>query len=69
MLFHRRRAQGPDDAVSQPEPPAAPSPAEPPSPAELERITAVTELKDRFEAGDLTQAQFDAQRERLLSEP
>ena len=68
MLFHRRRQQEGDDAApaEYPEPLAAPAPAEPPSPAELEQIIAVTKLKDLLDAGDLTQAEFDEQRQRLL---
>ena len=68
MLFHRRRHPEPDAAAppEYPEPAAAPAPAEPPSPAELEQINVVTKLKDLLDAGDLTQAEFDEQRHRLL---
>ena len=70
MLFHRRHQQEPDatSPPESPEPPAAPAPAEPPSTAELEQIIEATKLKDLLDAGELTQAEFDQQRQRLLPE-
>jgi hypothetical protein len=64
-LFHRHsHDEAPPPAV--PEPPAAPAPAAPPSSAELDPVIAMMKLKDQLDAGDLTQAAFDARKQQLL---
>ena len=53
-------------------PPAQPQYAPPPPPpapaaaAAVDPITALTQLKSLFDAGVLTQAEFDAQKQRIL---
>ena len=49
-------------------PPAAPAPAEPPASSEVDPFVALTKLKDLFDAGVLTQEEFDAQKQRILGE-
>jgi Short C-terminal domain len=46
-------------------PPAAPAPAAPMS--ESDRIAALKNLKDLLDSGVLTQAEFDAQKQKLLN--
>ncbi len=50
-------------------PPAAPAPAAPAPAAmsEAERIEALKNLKELLDTGVLTQAEFDAQKQKLLS--
>ena len=51
-------------------PPAAPAPAQAPAPAamsEADRIQALKNLKDLLDTGVLTQAEFDAQKQKLLN--
>lgn len=50
--------------------PAAPPPAAAPAPAamsEADRIQALKNLKDLLDTGVLTQAEFDAQKQKLLN--
>ena len=56
--------------MQQPAPAAAPPPAAAPAPAamsEADRIQALKNLKDLLDTGVLTQAEFDAQKQKLLN--
>jgi hypothetical protein len=66
-LFHRR-SHDEAPAPTVPEPPAAPAPAPPPSPAELDPVVAMMRLKDQLDAGDMTQAEFEARKQQLQGE-
>ena len=50
--------------AQQAPPPAAPAPA---AMSESERIEALTNLKELLDTGVLTQAEFDAQKQKLLN--
>lgn len=64
-----------DAAIAQEAPPAAPAapaapPAAAPAPAamsEADRIQALKNLKELLDSGVLTQAEFDAQKQKLLN--
>ncbi|WP_157592320.1 SHOCT domain-containing protein [Solirubrobacter soli] len=64
-LFHRR-SHDEASAPKVPEPPAAPAPPPPPSPAELDPVVEMMKLKDQLDAGDMTQAEFEARKQQLL---
>ncbi len=49
-----------------PPPPAPPAPPAAAPAAALDPITALTQLKELLDAGVLTQAEFDAQKQRIL---
>lgn len=73
----KRRAAGQqaeqDAAIAQQPAPAAPAPAAPaaaPAPAAMsdaDRIEALKNLKELLDSGVLTQAEFDAQKQKLLN--
>jgi hypothetical protein len=62
-----------DAAIAQQPAPAAPAPAPPaaaPAPAAMsdaDRIQALKNLKELLDSGVLTQAEFDAQKQKLLN--
>jgi hypothetical protein len=72
----KRRAAGQQDAaIAQQPAPAAPAPVPPaaapaPAPAAMsdaDRIEALKNLKELLDSGVLTQAEFDAQKQKLLN--
>lgn len=49
------------------EPPPAPAPAPAPAPSSTDRITALKDLADLKEQGILTEAEFEAEKSRILA--
>jgi membrane protease subunit (stomatin/prohibitin family) len=60
------RQEGASDQAAQPQSPQPASPAAPPSSGE-DTVTQLTKLKELLDAGVLTQAEFDAQKQKILA--
>lgn len=63
--LQQQQQYAPPPAQYAPPPPAAPAAPAPAAPA-MDPITALTQLKGLLDSGVLTQAEFDAQKQRIL---